>query len=49
VKLELYNLVRDPQEKNNLAAQEAERVKAMKAKLEKWLKSVVRSLNGEDY
>ena len=49
VKLELYHLVRDPQEKNNLAPQEAERVRAMKAGLERWQKSVVRSLNGEDY
>jgi arylsulfatase A-like enzyme len=49
VRLELYNLVRDPQEKNNLVVQNAERVSKMKAQLEKWLKSVVRSLNGEDY
>ena len=49
VKLELYNLAEDPQEKNDLAAQKADRVNAMKGELERWLKSVVRSLNGEDY
>jgi len=32
-----------------LAAQQADRVKAMRADLEVWLTSVVRSLNGEDY
>jgi hypothetical protein len=49
VKLELYNLAEDPQEKNDLAAQNAERVNAMRGELEKWQRSVVRSLNGEDY
>ncbi|MFQ6036161.1 MAG: sulfatase-like hydrolase/transferase [Sedimentisphaerales bacterium] len=49
LKLELYNLAKDPEEKNDLAAQYSERVKSMKAKLEAWQKSVVRSLNGEDY
>jgi len=49
IKLELYNLAKDPKEANDLAAQNAERVNAMKTELEKWQKSVVRSLNGEDY
>ncbi|MFB0525207.1 MAG: sulfatase-like hydrolase/transferase [Phycisphaerae bacterium] len=49
LKLELYNLAEDPGEKNDLAAQYSERVESMKAKLEAWQKSVVRSLNGEDY
>jgi len=49
LKLELYNLAKDPGEKNDLAAQYSERVKSMKAKLEAWQKSVVRSLNGKDY
>jgi arylsulfatase A-like enzyme len=48
-KFELYHLVRDPNEKNDLAAAEPERVKAMRAGLEAWQASVVRSLNGEDY
>ena len=49
VKLELYNLAKDPEESNDLAAQNGERVRAMKAELERWLESVIRSLNGEDY
>jgi len=49
LKLELYNLAEDPGEKNDLAAQYSERVESMKAKLEAWQKSVVRSLNGGDY
>ena len=49
VKLELYNLAEDPDEANDLAAQDAGRVKKMKAKLEEWQRSVVRSLNGRDY
>jgi arylsulfatase A-like enzyme len=48
-KVELYDLARDPYEKNDLADQQADRVKAMRAALEVWLTSVVRSLNGEDY
>lgn len=49
VRLELYNLADDPNEKNDLAAGQPERVKAMRAQLEPWLLSVVRSLNGQDY
>ena len=48
-KFELYNLARDPYEKNDRTARQADRVKAMRADLELWLTSVVRSLNGEDY
>lgn len=48
-RLELYNLARDPMEKQDLSAGQADRVEAMKADLEAWQKSVVRSLNGEDY
>ena len=33
----------------DLAAQDASRMKAMKAQLEAWLASVARSLNGKDY
>jgi arylsulfatase A-like enzyme len=49
VKFELYNLAEDPEERKELAGGEPERVKTMKDKLEEWQKSVVRSLNGEDY
>ena len=49
VKLELYNLIEDPEERKDLTAQNSERVKSMKARLEEWQRSVVRSLNGEDY
>jgi len=49
VKLELYNLTEDPEEKKDLVAQHTERVKSMKSELEEWQASVVRSLNGKDY
>ena len=49
MKLELYNLIEDPEEKKDLTAQNSKRVKSMKAKLEEWQRSVVRSLNGKDY
>jgi len=48
-KLELYDLARDPYEKNDLAPQQADRAGAMRADLEAWMTSVVRSLNGQDY
>ena len=49
VEWSLFDLVRDPQEKENLTDQERERAGRMKAALEAWQKSVVRSLNGKDY
>jgi len=49
VTYELYNLVEDPEEKNNLYQSRPERAESMNTALEDWLKSVVRSLNGEDY
>ena len=49
VKWELYDLVADPKEANNLAEKEAARAAAMRAQLEAWLKSVAGSLNGADY
>ncbi len=49
VRLELYDLAHDPHEASDVAASEPKRVDEMKADLEAWLLSVVRSLNGEDY
>jgi arylsulfatase A-like enzyme len=49
VKFELYNLVKDPLEQNDLIAQEIDRVNSMKSELKAWLTSVVHSLNGRDY
>jgi len=49
VKIELYNLANDPQEGTDLSARQQDRVKSMRADLEKWLTSVVDSLNGKDY
>jgi len=46
---ELYDLAADPNERNDLAAGEPERAGQMRSELEAWLKSVVQSLNGEDY
>ncbi len=48
-KIELYNLSQDPKEEQNLAGEKEDRTTAMRAALEGWLVSVVRSLNGEDY
>jgi arylsulfatase A-like enzyme len=45
----LYNLDEDENETKDIAASHAERVAAMSRDLETWLKSVVRSLNGNDY
>lgn len=49
VKFELYNLENDPNEQNNLIAQNTDRVNSMKSQLQAWLTSVVNSLNGNDY
>jgi arylsulfatase A-like enzyme len=49
VRFELYNLAADFAEKDDLADQQPDRVERMKAGLEAWLRSVVRSLNGKDY
>lgn len=45
----LYNLSTDPKEQNDLAEKEPERVKAMTAAHQQWIRSVVDSLNGKDY
>lgn len=49
VRWELYNLAEDRKETSNVAAQHPDRVQQMKSQLNAWLKSVVGSLNGEDY
>ncbi len=49
VQWELYDLSADPDESRVLYAEQPERVPAMQTALEKWLGSVARSLNGEDY
>lgn len=49
VRWELYDLARDPKETTNLFESEAARAKHMQGPMEQWLKSVVQSLNGEDY
>lgn len=46
---ELYNLADDPGEEHDLTLHQIDRVRLMKAELEKWQKSVVQSLNGQDY
>jgi arylsulfatase A-like enzyme len=45
----LFDLVRDPQEKVDLASAEPKRLARMDSELKAWQKSVVRSLNGADY
>ena len=49
VKYQLFDLSSDAEEKKDLSSEQPERVAAMKKKLDAWQKSVVRSLNGEDY
>ena len=49
VSYELYNLDSDSMEEKNLLDEYPERVERMKTELERWLVSVVRSLNGDDY
>jgi arylsulfatase A-like enzyme len=46
---ELYNLADDPSEKDDLTGSQEQREHRMRGALDSWLKSVVRSLNGEDY
>jgi hypothetical protein len=46
---ELYNLESDSDETSDVAAQHGPRVEAMSKALDAWQRSVVGSLNGEDY
>jgi len=48
-KYALFDLEKDPKEQRDLSAEEAERVKQMKAALAAWQKSVIGSLKGKDY
>jgi len=48
-KYQLYNLEADPAEANDLAGSLPDRVTRMKADLDAWQQSVVRSIAGEDY
>lgn len=46
---ELYDLGADPKEETDLAGRDPQRVERMKPALDAWQRSVVGSLNGEDY
>ena len=50
-RFELYNLKEDPMEENDLAPdpEQAERLAVMSENLDAWMRSVIRSLNGNDY
>lgn len=47
--LELYNLKNDPMESNNLVDAQPQRVLTMRRDLDEWRRSVIDSLNGDDY
>ena len=49
VKIELYHLIDDPMEKNDLSSREPERTAKMLLSLETWQRSVLRSWSGRDY
>ena len=49
INFELYNLETDPGETNDLYDKNQEISASMKTELEKWLGSVINSLNGNDY
>ena len=49
LRFELYNLEEDPMERINLVGRIPGKVKSMSKQLEKWMKSVIGSLNGDDY
>ena len=50
-RFELYNLANDPMEAADLSKdpEHRQRLERMKTELEAWMRSVVRSINGEDY
>lgn len=47
--VQLFDVSKDPQETNDLAAQQPERATKMKAALDEWKQSATRSLSGADY
>ena len=47
--LELYDLKEDPDEANNLLAEQTTKVESMATELSTWQRSVLQSLNGRDY
>ena len=47
--IELYNLVEDPMERNDLRAAHPDRAASMRAALESWQQSVLASWSGKDY
>jgi arylsulfatase A-like enzyme len=49
VEFELYDLEEDPLEESDLAQYQTARVASMMTELGAWQRSVVRSLNGQDY
>ena len=49
VRWEFYNLVTDPAEERDLSVTESQRITHYRGRLDTWLESVARSLNGEDY
>ncbi|MBS3777020.1 MAG: sulfatase-like hydrolase/transferase, partial [Bacteroidales bacterium] len=49
VRTELYNLEEDTMEQNDLSDENTSKVESMRTQLEKWQKSVIKSLNGRDY
>lgn len=49
VALELYQLIDDPMETTDISQQHADRVSEMRAALEAWQRSVLRSWSGQDY
>ena len=48
-KYTLFNLIKDIKEKQDLAQKEPAKLKQMRAGLAAWQKSVIKSLNGDDY
>lgn len=49
VKMELYNLAKDPMETTDLSRKQPDRAKVLRAELEAWQASVFKSLEGKDY
>jgi len=48
-KVELYDLIKDPSEKNNIAAQHPETVKTLRAGFTQWLSTCKDSFEGKEY